>query len=244
MNTDNPLETGDSLFGGIADLARDSSQRIVVDISTFTHESLLMLLRVLYITRQCVNVTLLYSKATEYSIGDRPENKWLSKGVGEIRSVLGFPGRVYPSRALHLIVLVGLEYQRTIDIVGRYEPTEISLGYGRTGDLPSTDDIGHHGFWKVHAIYEGAREFTFSPLDPIAARRKISDQVKRTDGYNVIVAPMNTKLSTIAAGLVACENDNVQLCYAKALVYNYHNYSRPGEEVFVVELEGEDRDNL
>jgi hypothetical protein len=230
LNTDNPLITGDSLFNALGRVPGTEVPRIVIDISSFTHESLLMMFRVIYQAGYLERTILLYTRAREYSIGDPEHEKWLSKGVGEIRSVLGFPGRVYPSRPLHLLVLVGLEYQRTIDIIGRYEPSEISLGYG-------TSSISLRGFSKVNAIYGNATRFTFQPLDVCASLESIVDEVGRVTDHNIILAPMNTKLSTIAAALAACENGDIQICYAKAIVYNYRHYSIPGDEVFVVSFE-------
>ena len=184
-------------------------------------------------------VVFLYSKAEEYSIGDEPAEKWLSKGIGEIRSVLGFPGRVYPSRPLHLLVLVGLEYQRTIDLIGRYEPSSISLGYDDANGAGLAATIRAEGFRRVEAIYGATRHFGFPCFEPSSVMRILLEQAAACAGHNIVVAPMNTKLSTIGVALMACERDDVQICYAQALVYNYQNYSRAGENVVVLSLADE-----
>ena len=40
------------------------------------------------------------------------EAKWLSRGIGEVRSILGYSGTLKPSRSNLLIVIVGYEYER------------------------------------------------------------------------------------------------------------------------------------
>lgn len=44
---------------------------------------------------------------------------------------------------------------------------------------------------------------------------------------NLVVAPMNSKISTLGAALAARVNPDIQLCYAPAVTYNFENYSKP-----------------
>ena len=61
--------------------------------------------------------------------------KWLSKGVKEIRSVLGFPGEILPSRKNHLIVLTGYEYERAKTIIDILQPYSLALGFGEASNV-------------------------------------------------------------------------------------------------------------
>jgi hypothetical protein len=47
---------------------------------------------------------------------------------------------------------------------------------------------------------------------------------------------MNNKLSTIGVAWAGFDNEDVQLCYAQALRYNYSNYSLPGDTCYLMEL--------
>ena len=47
---------------------------------------------------------------------------------------------------------------------------------------------------------------------------------------------MNNKVSTIAAGLYALENKNVQLCYAEPVEYNTEGYSESADYCFIMPL--------
>lgn len=237
LSTVDPLMTADSLSSALGPNAEDDEIRILVDISTFTHEGLLILLRYLDISRSLRNVCFLYCTAADYSVREVGTEKWLSKGVGEVRSVLGYPGRVLPSNPLHLIVLVGLESERAVELIGRYEPSQISLGYGEDDEELSviTRDISGRGFEKVRAIFKEARRFEFPCFDPLGTQVAVKRQIDLFPEHGIIVAPMNTKISAVGVGMLASSLDYIQLCYAQALVYNYLGYSNPGDQAVVLE---------
>src|SRR5262249_8628188 len=80
--TDNPVVTADQLATALMRLPKRTHARVVVDISTFTHEQLLILLALLRTQRYAASTTLVYTGAAKYMLG-RP--KWLSRGVNSIR---------------------------------------------------------------------------------------------------------------------------------------------------------------
>lgn len=44
---------------------------------------------------------------------------------------------------------------------------------------------------------------------------------------------MNNKMSTVGVALAAMQNENVQICYAPAVIYNESNYSLPGKDCYI-----------
>ena len=80
-------------------------------------------------------VDFLYAPASEYSIGDKPGDKWLSKGISEVRSVMGYPGGFAPSRDTHLIILAGFEDYRALSLIQELEPSLVSIGYGDSSEV-------------------------------------------------------------------------------------------------------------
>jgi hypothetical protein len=177
-----------------------------------------------------------YTVASEYSVGLPDDKKWLSKGIKEIRTVLGFPGEMLPSRKCHLIVLVGYEAERVRELVENYEPSILSLGMG---DEDSSLSIEHHRLNRlVHTVlterFTRYNEFLFSPSNPFHVSMTLRSVVKSTDNVNVVVAAMNTKLSTVGAALVAIKDESIQLCYATAMQYNTEKDSVPSEYCYVV----------
>lgn len=238
LDTTDPMKTASNLRTSLDNFPDVSGKRILIDITTFTHEALLILLTLIKFKFKRAQIECVYIGAGEYSLGDAEKDKWLSKGVGEVRSVLGFPGEFLPSRKLHLIILVGFEDDRATELIRRYEPSMISLGYGETSELEAKNhsSINRNRFQMVKAIYGSANEFTFLCYDPEKTKSCIERQAGLRKDMNVIVAAMNTKLSSVGAALAAFDNEAIQLCYAQAHSYNYEHYSSPGEHVYLYDL--------
>lgn len=235
LDTRDPLKTGDGFQVALEAANISAETRILIDVTTFTHEALLILLRL--VLQQCKpeHVQWVYATAGEYSVGDPPEKKWLSSGIREIRSVLGYPGEFLPSRKLHLIALVGFEHERVLELIRNYEPSVISLGYATANEAHFGDllKVNKQRFQIVRSMYGAANEFSFPCYDPFETKRAIQQQVKLAPEMNVVFAALNTKPSTVGAGLAAMDNESIQLCYAQALLYNHRNYSTPGEFFYI-----------
>ena len=242
ISTSKPLLTGDKLMVAISDaLAASSVNRILLDVTTFTHESLLILIWLLRLYCHSSSITVVYASAAEYSVGDDVEYKWLSRGIGEIRSVLGYPGNVSPSRKTHLIIVVGYEHERAAGLIQALEPHSIALGYARSGTATTEKDQSANERYmelvkQMATSYSQFGTFEVPCDDPEGTCDEIDRQIKLANGMNVLIAPMNNKLSTIGVAHAALKNVDVQLCYAQALLYNYTAYSKPGNQCYVFEM--------
>jgi len=237
LSTADPLSAADALYAALAPHADDSI--VLVDISTFTHEALLILCRILMDRFRSQSVWFAYARAGEYSIGDPPEKKWLSMGVSQIRSVVGFPGVMLPSRRLHMIVLAGLEVERVAELLRQYEPALLSLG--TTEGIELADDkhrqVNLERFATLRSRFLPATEFAFDCHDAKKTKDAILTRCAAVPDHNTVVASMNTKISTVGAALAANEQSDIQLCYAQAVVYNYRRYSTPGEDCCLFQCE-------
>jgi hypothetical protein len=242
FSTEHPLTTANNLEAALKN-SSIANRICLVDISTFTHESLLILFKLLVIRKKSnEKVFIAYTNAAEYNPGVPNEKKWLSYGVREVRTVLGYPGEVVPSKESHLIILVGYEHERASELIRTFEPDALSLGHGKSGTQTAVQhhETNQHFFGLVKqtvATHPGVNTFEFSCNDPIATKLAILEQIARYPERNHIIAPMNTKLSTIGAGLVTLEDSKVQICYAEPLQYNYRNYSSPGEDCYLIEFD-------
>lgn len=234
----NPVVTADALDSCVKEVVQ-ANTRVAVDITTFTHEELLILLRVLGARwASGSELLLLYATAAEYSIGDANENKWLSKGVREIRSVLGYSGAVRPSLSFHLIVLPGIEFERVEELVIQFEPSSVSVGRADRSEHGVTPHLAvhEHQCGLVRELVSDVREFTFAALDPVRTSDALSRECDLHRGRsNIVLAPMNTKLSTIGAALAVRRCPSVQICYASVELYNYDRYSLPGDMFVLLE---------
>lgn len=237
-----PLTTADNLDKNLTKLLEIGPlDQILLDVTTFTHESLLILLRLLQLRCSKSQITVTYASASEYSVGDDVKHKWLSRGIGEIRSVLGYPGNIIPSRKTHLIIIVGYEHERATELIEAIEPHSIALGYGRSGTAVTNKDKDANEHYvglveQMAASFTEVSTFEIPCDDPSGVCDEIACQISNAAGMNVLIAPMNNKLSTIGVAWAGFDNKDVQLCYAQALRYNYSNYSSPGDKCYVFEM--------
>lgn len=241
--TDKPVKTADNLKDALKTyLTKDAFLNILVDVTTFTHESLLILLKLLKLLKSEKSVIqLVYSSASDYCLGSDVGDKWLSKGVGEVRSVLGYPGKIIPSKKTHLMLLVGYEYERASKLIEVLEPNSIELGYGKAGSQTTEKNKEankhfHKLVERVAASYGDVESFEFSCNDPLETSDEIIKRAKKIHNKNILLAPMNNKMSTIGAAMAAFSYDAIQVCYAPALHYNYENYSSPGENCYLMDI--------
>ena len=242
ISLSNPLITADRIHEKIVEITNNKSlNSILIDITTFTHESLLILIKLLNLKCPNTKVTCIYANATEYSVGDDNKHKWLSNGIGEIRSVLGYAGNIIPSQKTHLIMIVGYESERAVSIINAIEPNSLALGYGCSSNA-TTDKNKEANEYYLHLIeemttsYSNIITFEIPCDDPLKITEELKKQIENEKDKNIIIVPMNNKLSTIGVALLAIENDDIQICYAPALTYNYQNYSTPGTNCYIYEL--------
>ena len=83
--------------------------QIIFDISTFTREMLLIILKVLDYFEFLKHTSFVYTPSKSMN------KNWLSKGVLNTRSVLGYAGDFDLNNETHLVVLSGFEIERSID---------------------------------------------------------------------------------------------------------------------------------
>jgi len=239
VDLDDPVATARSL-AAVAVSANDAPAGcIFVDITTFTHEQLLILYRVLEQARPDRGIVFGYTGADQYSVNTEAAGAWLSRGVSQVRSVLGFPGSLRPSRRLHLVLLVGFEHERARAVIEAFEPSVLTLGVGMQSQSVSERHFqtNRRFFEDVQKFVEvrttlgsAVNTFVFSCVDPDAARHSILAEVSRFRDHNTVICPMNTKLSTLGAALAATTEPEVQLCYSRAIEYNEAGYSTPSDQ--------------
>ena len=251
LRANDPIETMDRLSGKIDCLWENmSSRRTLVDVTTFTRETLLILLQCLWRKgSENDQITLAYTRALEYDVGRDLTKKWLSQGIREVRSIVGFPGDLWPSMPTHLVVMAGFESERAVALVTKCEPSIVSIGVADSADQDTSahqqinDARKKEVIRQINNLAIPVVEFTFSGYDCLKSATAVSDQIVqiasnkgRHGRINTILAPMNTKVSTIGAGLVGMRMPDVQLCYAQADLYNYPRYSSPSDTVYCFEL--------
>lgn len=240
ISSDEPIKSSQLINSSIEDVFKKKIDNILLDATTFTHESLLVIIKLLYFRKDRFKKLFVgYVGANDYSLNEEKlEDKWLSNGIKEIRSVLGYPGSLSPARNYHLIILFGFELERTKKLIDESQFDRISIGFGYKGKSIQNkfQELNCDRHKELVKSYPLAEEFEISLIDPYEARDKILEQAQKYPNYNIIVAPMNNKISTVGASLAAIINPKIQIIYAKSVNYNVNGYSTPKDDCYIFEV--------
>ena len=205
-----------------------------IDFTALRREELLILVRLL--VDRCTNPQL--SRISGLYVSAKKMGDWLSSDVVDIRSVVGYPGEISPARPTTLIALMGFETNRARAIIEAYEPSQVLLGMPALGG-----SINQHLFERNSDVLRRVSEdygplissnFEFSANDPSKAVADLTSIVDGCGDDNIVLAPLHTKISTIAAGVVAHSRTKVQICYAAVDDYNEDAYSQAGDDVYLI----------
>lgn len=245
LSISNPADSLSSMDLALSNIFPESvadhePKNYLIDITTFTREGLLMLLKLLKIRLKDKDRLLLcYSSAKEYSFNESDnDKKWLSKGVKSVRSILGYPGLLDPSKKNHLIILFGFERQRTKQLIDIFDYDDVTLAFGSKEASISYvhQELNECRFEDLSRLYPNVNKLAISLIDPYDTKEQLLSYIEKFGDYNTVIAPMSNKISAIGAGLAATENQDIQLCYAPANLYNIDGYSLPGEDCYLFEI--------
>lgn len=238
----NPLLLTDNIVCVLRDSVSDN-QRVLVDISTFTHEALLIFVAVAMKKFRDANIEYIYCNATTYaSEAEKSTEKWLSRGIQDVRSVMGYAGDIDPTKDTVLVMMVGYECERAWRIIDAISPEELIITYNdhSSSTSPGSKDAGENHarlLKELAAYYDNPRREIIPSNDLFKAGIELENIVKSIiPEKNVIVVPMNNKITTVSAALVALRNPEIQLCYAPATIYNTNNYSVAGDTCYLFSL--------
>lgn len=230
-----PIQTYDIIKDYLNSINEDINFNVLIDVTTFTREVLLILLKAFdeQKIKEKFTINFIYTPAGAYEISDNIDEQWLTKGVREIRSIFGYSGLHTPSKKLMLIVLSGIEDERVETIIENFEPTALLLGKPDKNStnhplLDKKSDVTNERFKNKYPSYLGDFEFSCSNIGD--TKEAITSICKKyEDEYNITIAPLNNKLSTLGVALACLEKENIQICYASANQYNISTYSKPSE---------------
>ena len=207
-----------------ANLSRGQS-RITLDATTFNREALLTITELI---REIYNPFIRIAYVSPLDHGN-----WLSQGFRCVRNVMGFPGIQQPSKQTLLMVLSGFEPERTAKLIEEHEPSKVLFGIGN----PPTDIkflARNKNEQKLIFSRQDIVQFEFPANDIITCWECLEQTIKPyKEDYNIIIAPMNTKLSSLAVLLTAEHNAEIQISYCVPGEYNVKDYSSGATAIFL-----------
>lgn len=178
--------------------------RVVLDISTFNRQNLLVLLRLLRQVYRVPEVEILYTIPMEV-------NPHLSKGASGYSNVPFLGGDFTLGKRKLLLLLVGYELDRPLFLWRELEPSKVLLAEG----LKPTAE----GFYKANKEAVDRLERTgrcerlsIAADDPLVARDQLCELFEREAGaYNIVASPLNTKLQAVGLYLAWERHPSVQV---------------------------------
>jgi hypothetical protein len=170
--------------------------KITIDISTFTKQYILQLLRDIenYFEEQC-SIRILY---TEPGIYGRGGFKRLSYGIEDIVIVPRFEGKHMPDCKTALVVFLGYESHRTLAAIEELEPDLVIAVIGDPPYYPKWDEYS----LKTHSYLLSMPDIKIYKMparEPDAVREgliRIWNEFSK-DYPNIYISPIGTKLQTI-----------------------------------------------
>ena len=208
----------------------DTRGDLTIDITCMPRELLGMLLFSISVKRDAFNsISIVYVSAPEGGYATQnfklPEkDRWLSKGVASIRSIVGYPGVFHSERPCRLVVLAGHEKDRIAHLVEHVEPKWLTISGERehSSTVPGGREISEKVAKTLKSriqlpVMDGI-EFSSSSIDEVY--RTLMDADLGGSEENVALSAMNTKLSFVGAALFALSNRAVRMMYAVPREYN------------------------
>ena len=139
-----------------------------------------------------------------------------------------------------MIILTGFEKERATQLVELFEPDVLSIGNGseptdenHRATMEGMKQEFSEWFGNLGILWTSF-EFSCSNIE------KTIDDIKKeinNPEENIVLVPLNTKLSTISAALVALKDERIQLVYPIPEIYN-RDYSVPSESFTILDFKG------
>jgi hypothetical protein len=229
-----PLLTRNSTVQALKEI-NNSISSFVIDITTFNRESLLILLFLLKEIHPHKTITCVYACAKNYC------SDWLTMGVKESRAILGYHGSFSPLYDTHIVLLLGYEANRARWILEEFNPVSISIGYAPPNDTTVEENKmdGEDLKDTIVKIFSQTpiNEFVISCKNPYIVQEVIHKNIENIKEKNILIFPLNNKISTIGAGLEVLKYSRAQIIYTQPVKYNYKEYSVPGDTFYAFDID-------
>ena len=163
-------------------------------------------------------------------------DRWLSKGVMAIRTIVGYPGTFHGERPTHLIALAGHELERLNAIVEYVEPSRLTIGSeeAMTSTAFGAGDLSQEVAKDIRDRIQvpDTRNISFSASSIEDVVESLWGLNADVSAENVALVAMNTKLVFVGAALYSLMNADIRMIYAVPREYNPLYCAGIGTEYF------------
>jgi len=216
----------------LSETAKQTASKVKIDVSSMTSLCIVNVIRAL--RDKELDITLYYGEAAEYYPklwevrAHTPEDVDTQQGIREVIWLPEYMGEHDPSYPSILITFLGFA---PIRIAGLYHRIEPQTRIGIIGMPPRHDrhwradySAERHGFLFNSPNSEVYWSSTLHYKEILALLEVLWSRFSRN--ANVIIAPLGSKLQTVAAMLHADAHRDVQLVFSAPVRYNPTRYSR------------------
>ena len=231
---DEKMKAIDSLMSDLRNVIQEEENimRIAIDTTCFTRIDLLIILDHLYDLFPNSIIKIIYIRPKDHA------NDWLTRGYSGIESILGFAGSYDYLKKTLLVILSGFEEERPRNFIDEYEAD--CVFFGTSEKNPTKDQFGKRAqqVQRQFLCFDSISSFNFSAN---SIHQCFEDLETTLSPYlsncNIVIAPLCTKLSVVAAFLMAKKYPHIQLAYCFPKEYNWRNYSSGMDEIYIQDIE-------
>jgi len=229
-----------------------SQKSAIVDISGMTHLWAISIIHAC--VSCCMEVTVVYTEARSYFPLKKDVSKLLrawknqdyeicshylqSSGLKHINILPEFGGNFRPEKQTCLLVFVGYEPNRIVDLVDDYAPGRLIVLYGKSPrkDLQWRTDLSKDLHKELFDRWF-VRETEISTLQVRETITKLEDEFAVVqEEYDVAIASQCSKMQAIASYLFWRKHPEVQLVFTTPVRFNPARYSKGAQRTYFVEI--------
>lgn len=201
-------------------------KNIIIDISVMIKPYIFILLKYLFDIKKLGVLYLLYTEPNVYHEPKskllQKENSFFTKGTVKIGEIPGYSGWKDLKKKDTLIILLGFEGNRAIEITNAIEP-EITIPVnGFPAYRPEFKDISIISNEELLREPSTFRNLRYAPAnDPIGTKSVLeSIHIKYSNNYNLTLAPIGTKPMSLGSCLFALQHPECRIVYPYPTEYN------------------------
>jgi len=198
-------------------------KNVLLDISTMPRDTIWSLLY--FLNSLNISIDYIYHTPKSYN------SDWLSKEPGKPRLLFKHSGISRLGVQTALIILTGFETERTKQLVHFFEPKLTYLGVQKGNQF--NNEIRNAENHESIKGYTETKEFELDAYAGDNGFSSIKDQIDELkDSYNVIVASLGPKPTSIAMYKAFLDNPEIALAYVPAKEFNKEYSKGIGDKIF------------
>ena len=199
-----------------------------IDISSFSTSAVIQMLDLL-LKSKLEQTRIIYTEALEYypkEPSTTPGEEYLSAGVKEVITLPNFSGIYAPGYSPLLIILLGFETIRARGVLDLFQPSRKIgiIGIPSRSDLMWRLDLAREMYQNLFGNRNRILELSeFDYRKVYAALEKLYSEFVQTN--NIAIAPLGSKMQTLAVLLFLEKHPDVQLLISIPLKWHPRRYS-------------------